>query len=68
MMLPALGNCNAPASYLENGETQTYRSRWQPAGRGAYDVVTEFQVKDRWVPGLKVHMEKVTEKVMPVKP
>lgn len=49
-----------PASYLEKGETQTYRSRWQPAGRDAYDVVTEFQVKDRWVPGFKVHMEKVT--------
>jgi hypothetical protein len=49
-----------PASYLEKGETQTYRSRWQPAGGDAYDVVTEFQVKDRWVPGFKVHMEKVT--------
>jgi hypothetical protein len=49
-----------PASYLEKGETQTYRSRWQPAGQDAYDVVTEFQVKDRWVPGFKVHMEKVT--------
>ena len=51
-----------------SGETQTFRSRWQPAGRDAYDVVTEFQVKDRWVPGFKVHMEKVTDKVTPVKP
>ena len=42
------------------GETQTYRSRWQPAGQDAYDVVTEFQVKDGWVPGFKLHMEKVT--------
>jgi hypothetical protein len=42
-----------PASYLEKGETQTYRSRWQPAGQDAHDVVTEFQVKDRWVPGFK---------------
>jgi hypothetical protein len=50
-----------PASYLEKGETQTYRSRWQPAGRDAYDVVTEFQVKDGWMPGFKVHMEKVTK-------
>ena len=33
---------------------------WQPAGRDAYDVVTEFRVKDRWVPGFKVHMEKAT--------
>ena len=49
-----------PASYLEKGETQTYRSRWQPAGQDAYDVVTEFQVKDGWVPGFKLHMEKVT--------
>ena len=49
-----------PTSYLEQGETQTYRSRWQPAGQDAYDVVTEFQVKDRWVPGFKLHMEKVT--------
>jgi hypothetical protein len=36
--------------------------------RDAYDVVTEFQVKDRWVPGFKVHMDKVTDKVTPVKP
>ena len=49
-----------PTSYLEQGETQTYRSRWQPAGQDAYDVVTEFQVKDGWVPGFKLHMEKVT--------
>ena len=49
-----------PTSYLEKGETHTYRSRWQPAGQDAYDVVTEFQVKDRWVPGFKLHMEKVT--------
>jgi hypothetical protein len=49
-----------PTSYLEKGETQTYRSRWQPAGEDAYDVVTEFQVKERWVPGFKLHMEKVT--------
>ena len=48
-----------PTSYLEKGETQTYRSRWQPAGQDAYDVVTEFQVKDRWVPGFKLHMEMV---------
>jgi hypothetical protein len=23
-------------------------------------IVTEFQVKDRWVPGFKLHMERVT--------
>jgi len=58
--LRRLDGCDPPASYLENGETQTYRSHWQPAGRDAYDVVIEFQVKDRWVPGFKLHMEKVT--------
>jgi hypothetical protein len=49
-----------PTIYVENGQTQTYRSRWQRAGDNAYDVVTEFQSKDSWVPGFKVHMEKVT--------
>ena len=48
-----------PSSYLEKGQTQTYRSRWQPAGQEAYDVVTEFQVQERWVPGFKLHMQKV---------
>ena len=49
-----------PTSYIERGETQTYRSRWEPAGQDAYDVMTEFQVKERWVSGIKVRMEKVT--------
>jgi len=48
-----------PSSYLEKGQTQTYRSRWQAAGQDAYDVVTEFQVQERWVPGFKLHMQKV---------
>ena len=48
-----------PSSYQEKGQTQTYRSRWQPAGQDAYDVVTEFQVQERWVPGFKLHMQKV---------
>ncbi len=50
-----------PTRYTESGETQTYRSRWQPAGQSAYDVLTEFQVKDRWVPGFKLHMEKTSD-------
>jgi hypothetical protein len=29
------------------------------ASPGAYDVVTEFQVKDRWVPGFTLHMQQV---------
>jgi hypothetical protein len=45
--------------YTEGGETQTYRSRWQPAGANAYDVLTEFQVQDRWVPGFKLHMQRL---------
>jgi hypothetical protein len=48
-----------PTRYSENGETETYRSRWQPDGDKAYDVLTEFQVKDHWVTGFKVHMERV---------
>jgi hypothetical protein len=27
------------------------------SGQCAYDVVTEFQGKDGWMPGFKVHME-----------
>jgi hypothetical protein len=48
-----------PASYREKGESQTYRSRWQRAGDDVYEVVTEFQVKDRWVPGFSLHMQRV---------
>ena len=44
-------------SFVENGKTQVYRSRWQRSGANAYDVITEFQGKDGWVPGFKVHME-----------
>jgi len=45
-----------PTSYVEAGKTQTYRSRWQRAGDGAYDVVTEFKSGDGWVDGVKIHM------------
>jgi hypothetical protein len=51
-----------PTSYIENGQTRTYRSRWQRTGENAYDVVTEFQSKDGWMPGFKLHMEKVAGK------
>jgi hypothetical protein len=50
-----------PAAFVGDGQTRTYRSRWQRAGGNAYDVVTEFQSKDGWVPGFKIHMEKVTD-------
>jgi hypothetical protein len=44
-------------SFVENGKTAVYRSRWQRSGAGSYDVVTEFKSKDGWVPGFKVHMK-----------
>ncbi len=44
--------------YKDEGETQTYRSRWQRAGEGGYDVVTEFKVKGVWKPAWTVHMQK----------
>jgi hypothetical protein len=46
-----------PTSYLEDGKTETYRSRWQRSGEKAYDVVTEFEQQGKWVAGFKVHME-----------
>ena len=46
-------------SFVENGKTMVYRSRWQRSGANAYEVVTEFKSKDAWVPGFKVHMEQV---------
>jgi hypothetical protein len=47
------------STFVENGKTMVYRSRWQRSGAAAYDVVTEFQAKDGWVAGFKVHMEQV---------
>ena len=44
-------------NFVENGRTQVYRSRWQRSGENAYDVLTEFQGKDGWMPGFQVHME-----------
>ena len=46
------------AEFSEKGESTSLRSRWQRAGDDAYDVVTEFQVKDRWVPGFSLHMQR----------
>ena len=46
-------------TFVEDGKTMVYRSRWQRSGANAYDVVTEFKSKEAaWVPGFKVHMEK----------
>jgi len=44
--------------FVEKGESTNVRSRWQRSGDDAYDVVTEFQVKDRWVPGFSLHMQR----------
>jgi hypothetical protein len=48
-------------SFVENGKTMVYRSRWQHRGANAYDVVTEFQSQGAWVPGFKMRMEKGAE-------
>lgn len=47
------------STFVEEGKTLVYRSRWQRSGNNAYDVVTEFKAKEAWVPGFKVHMEQV---------
>jgi len=52
----------APTSHVASGATQTYRSRWQRSGDDAYEVITEFQSKDGWVPRFRVHMQALTEK------
>lgn len=44
------------AQYVSEGETQVYRSRWQRKGDDAYDVITEFKMKDGWAPGFSGHM------------
>ena len=44
-------------TFVEDGKTMVYRSRWQRSGNNAYDVVTEFKSKEAWVPRFKVHME-----------
>ena len=48
-----------PSHYTENGEEQTYRSRWQRSGEHAYEVITEFSVKGTWTPGFRVHRQEL---------
>ncbi len=48
-----------PASLAQDGQEQTYRSRWERAGADAYDVVTEFLIKGEWKPGFSMHMQRV---------
>jgi hypothetical protein len=45
-------------TFVQNGKTMVYRSRWQRSGATSYEVITEFKSKDAWVPGFKVHMER----------
>jgi hypothetical protein len=45
--------------YREKGKEQVYRSRWQRTGTDGYDVVTEFQAGERWVPGFTIRMQQV---------
>ena len=47
------------AGFIEPDGSMNVRSRWQRAGDDAYDVVTEFQMQDRWVPGFSLHMQRV---------
>lgn len=47
------------AAFIDKSGSTNVRSRWQRAGTDAYDVVTEFQVEDRWVPGFSLHMLRV---------
>jgi|HubBroStandDraft_5_1064220.scaffolds.fasta_scaffold105346_2 hypothetical protein len=44
--------------YVDDGKTQTYRSRWQRSGTDAYDVITEFKVGDGWKTAWTVHMQR----------
>ena len=53
------------ANFVENGNTQVYRSRWQRSGDDAYDVVTEFQSKGAWVPGFSVHYGRLPDTMNP---
>ena len=50
-----------PTSYVENGQTRSYRSRWSRSSEDAYDVVTEFQSGDSWQEGFRVHMKRSGE-------
>ena len=55
-----------PATTLtEAGHAQTYRSRGQRRGDDTYEVVTEFQQSDRWVPTLSLQMHRVTRSAPP---
>jgi hypothetical protein len=47
-----------PATYVDNGKEQVYRSRWQRTGDDAYEAVNEFKTRDGWAVAWKVTMRK----------
>jgi hypothetical protein len=46
-------------SYMQDGQAQVYRSRWERKGDDGYEVITEFKNKDTWTPGFSAHMRRV---------
>ena len=52
-------------TFVEQGKTMVYRSRWLHSAAHAYDVVTEFQSQGAWMPGFKLHMEQGGEASAP---
>jgi len=46
------------SSFVDKGKTQVYRSRWRHGAENAYDVITEFQDKNNWVPGFTIRMQR----------
>jgi hypothetical protein len=48
-------------SFVEKGKTMVYRSRWHHGSDNTYEVSTEFRSGDSWVPGFKVHMQRLME-------
>jgi hypothetical protein len=52
-----------PALYVDpqSGEARNIRSRWQRTADDVYEVATEFEVRDGWVPGFKARMQRVKD-------
>lgn len=52
-----------PALYVDpqSGEAHNIRSRWQRTADDVYEVATEFELRDGWVPGFKARMQRVKD-------
>ena len=50
-----------PTQYVAPGEAMTYRSRWSRTGDAVYEVFSEAQAKDGWVPMFKLTMRRVAK-------